>query len=91
MNDDDDDGKYEYVLPWPMPIAKIEFALSFMNDSGFNDIEIEYCSKRMYCFCNLDFTLLFQELKLDSYSISFPPHIKQFLCFPCSWDTDNDK
>ena len=50
MKDDDGDGKYEYVLPSPMPIAKIEFALRFLENSGFNNFEIEYCSNRMYCF-----------------------------------------
>ena len=50
MKDDDEDGKYEFVLPFPTPIVKIEFAINFLKDSGFNDIEIEYCSKRMYYF-----------------------------------------
>ena len=50
MNDDDGDGKYEYVLPTPIPITKIEFEQGFLVNSGFNDFEIEYCSHRTYCF-----------------------------------------
>ena len=54
--DEDGNGKYEYVMPEPIPIAKIKFAINFMNESGFNDFEIEYCSNRMYFFHYLNFT-----------------------------------
>ena len=76
MNDDDGDGKYEFVLPFPTPIVKTEFAINFLKNSGFNDIEIEYCSKRMYCFIHLhSLNILFH----------FIFHKKMTeLCFHCS-------